>query len=142
MEGRITCHSSPTAKSSMLLSNSTIIFMLFRYIRWKYLHKYNHVPNELYSNWDLFIEQRSFFWIFTPRFLNTSWYCHGMVILLNIYPKIFKHFMVLSCCQLHPMGLNTAKKNTDKKRVKSERRNRPTVNAPDALSGSQGWMLH
>lgn len=46
--------------------------------------------------------------------------------------------MILSSYQLHPMELNTARKNTENKSIKSERRNRPTVNVPDALSGGQG----
>lgn len=71
------------------------------------------MPNELHNYWGLFTKQRSFFLIFSTTF--------------------FAHFMVLSSYQLHPTELNT-----EKKRIKSEGRNKATVNVPDALSGRQG----
>lgn len=113
IEGRTTHHSSPIVKSCMLVFNSTIIFMLFRYIRCKYLGKHNHMPNEMYSYWGLFTNKRQFFSVFNLIFIV--------------------HFMILSCYQLLPRELNTDKENTDE-RVKSERRNRPAVNVP---AGSQ-----
>lgn len=59
------------------------------------------------------------------------------VIFSTFSSIFFAHFMILSSYQLHPTELNTARKIT-KKRIKSERTNRPTVNVPDALSGRQG----